>query len=412
MEAFNGIPVKYDLRPTYFDDFQCLAGDCRLTCCKGWHITFDKKDFMSMKRLTGSPEFNDRMSTALRRVRGGAFSVNFYGEIRLKEGGLCPLQCDNGLCMLQREKGHTALPVVCRIFPRIEAALPSGYYERDLSPACEGVLAMLWELPDGIEYRSDPLPAGQIERVPMVPRGSLKAHFHEIRSQCIDFLQDRRISLPKRILLMGLALKYLVDGETDISRWLDRAKFLSEQAAAGGIALEEDNEQMLHKFLANHARFLSLIPPVDDAFKKVPQELLEALIIGGTSENGTARARVSSIPYREARARFEERFGSRDYFMENLMVSLFFQMHFPALDSPQELWKCYVNFCNVYSIYRFLAVMSCREGAAGDRDELFRLMVYASRTVIHNGMVQTAIQDVMFETDSATLAHMSILLCG
>ena len=61
MEAFNGIPVKYDLRPTYFDDFQCLAGDCRLTCCKGWHITFDKKDFMSMKRLTGSPEFNDRM---------------------------------------------------------------------------------------------------------------------------------------------------------------------------------------------------------------------------------------------------------------------------------------------------------------------------------------------------------------
>ena len=207
------------------------------------------------------------------------------------------------------------------------------------------------------------------------------------------------------------------DGETDDAlraRVLDTYKRLPNGANTAFYqqgALSFD--QVAAAAVIPRPRGVGSVDVVPATLEGVPgQELLEALIIGGVLENGTARARVSSIPYREARARFEERFGSRDYFMENLMVSLFFQMHFPALDSPQELWKCYVNFCNVYSIYRFLAVMSCREGAAGDRDELFRLMVYASRTVIHNGMVQTAIQDVMFETDSATLAHMSILLCG
>ncbi len=412
MKELRVIPVEYDLRPAFYDDFQCLAGDCRLTCCKGWHITFDKKDFMFLKRQTGSPDFNARMSHALRRIRSGRLSERFFGEIQLKKDGLCPLQCENGLCILQLEKGHMALPLVCRTFPRMEAPLPSVYLERTLSPACEGVLALLWDLPDGIDFRSDPLPPSQRRKASLGPQGSLNAHFQEIRSQCIDFLQDRRISLPQRILLMGVALKNLVDGERDLSRWMTRVQFYSEQAAAGQISLGEEHEQSLHKFLANNLRLLPMLPQAEDDFKTVPQEMLEALVIDGRLENGVSRATVSSLLYRDARDRFQEQFGSREYFMENLMVALFFQLHFPVLDSPEELWKSYVSFCSLYSVFRFLAVMSCRAAAAGDQDELFRLLVYASRTLIHNGQVQDAVRDMMFETDSSSLAHISILLGG
>lgn len=412
MEMSRSIPVEYDLRPACYDDFQCLAGDCRLNCCKGWHITFNRKDYMFLKRQTGSPDFNARMEHAIHRIRSGPFSGAYFGEIHLKENGLCPLQREDGLCALQLEKGHNALPAVCRIFPRIENVSPSGFLERALSPACEGVLALLWELPEGVDFRSDPLPASQVTQTAIGPQGSLYVHFQEIRSQCIDFLQDRRISLPQRILLMGLALKSLVDGERDLSRWLARAQMLSEQAAAGGITLGEENNQTLHKFLANNTRLLPLLPDVSEDFRTIPQEVLESLIVAGKSENGVFRATVSILPYLAARARFQERFGDREYFMENLMVSLFFQLHFPVLNSPEELWKSYVNFCSLYSIYRFLSVMSCREGAAGDRDELFRLLVYASREMMHNGKLQNAVRDLMFENDSATLAHMSILLSG
>lgn len=27
--------VDKDLRPAYYDDFHCLAADCRYSCCKG-----------------------------------------------------------------------------------------------------------------------------------------------------------------------------------------------------------------------------------------------------------------------------------------------------------------------------------------------------------------------------------------
>lgn len=63
--------MERDLRPACFDDFHCLAAACRLSCCKGWSITFDKKDYLSLKRQSGSPELNEGMKKALRRIKSG-----------------------------------------------------------------------------------------------------------------------------------------------------------------------------------------------------------------------------------------------------------------------------------------------------------------------------------------------------
>ena len=71
-----------------------------------------------------------------------------------------------------------------------------------------------------------------------------------------------------------------------------------------------------------------------------------------------------------------------------------------------------MDFCNLYSFCRFMAVASCREGAAGDKAELFRMMVCASRGLMHNTPQKAKLRDEFFQNDSATLAHMAILLCG
>ena len=211
------IPVERDLRPTCFDDFHCLAEGCRLSCCKGWGITFNKKDYLSLKRQSGSPELNARLESGLRRIKKGPMAGVHYGEFVMDHIS-CPLLREDGLCMLQAENGHGALPFVCRSFPRMESYQPSGYFERSLTPACEGVLALLWDLPEGVDFRSDPLPREKYRTV--VPKGWLDGSFQDIRGQCIDFLQDRRFTLPQRILLMGLALKELMEEEADAARWL------------------------------------------------------------------------------------------------------------------------------------------------------------------------------------------------
>lgn len=405
--ADTSIRIDKDLRPAYYDDFHCLAAGCKISCCKGWSITFNKKDYLSIKRQEGSEELNALLEGGVRRIRKGPKAEQFYGEFDM-DSGVCPFLGEDCLCKLQKEKGHSALPFVCRSYPRVERYMPSGYLERSLSPSCEGVLALLWDLPEGIEFRSDPLPKEQCKKLTPNKENPLPLWFSVVREWCVDVLQDRRFTLPQRIFLMGIGLKELADGEEDIQRWMERAAALPD--SVGTSIHLPDGDQELGMYLLNCLHTLLKIRDSDSGSKAVKTELLNALKL--KSDADTKRLTIPLTPYRETQSRFEERFRDRDYFMENLMVAVFFPLHIPAVTSREDLWKSYVNFCNLYGFYRFLSVMSRREGAAGDRNELFRLIVFVSRSLIHNGQRQSQLRDELFKHDSATLAHMAILLCG
>lgn len=400
--------VDKDLRPSYYDRFHCLAAGCRLSCCIGWNIAFNKKDYLSLKRQNTSPELAERLSRAVRRVRDDKYGGRMYAEFDMSNG-VCPLLREDCLCALQAEKGPDALPMVCKMFPRDSCYLASGYLERSLTPACEGVLALLWDMPEGIDFVSDPLPKERWRSLTFEGEALLIRHFAEIRELCIDFLQDRRFPLPRRILLMGMALRELADGEKDIPGWLARSRSMANSLASGGFPEEPEQESLLAFFMTNALQTLRMFEANNPGLEGIREDVLTYC---GVSPSGGSRATIRTALYREARERFEKSFGDREYFFENLMVSLLFRLNMPDPISAETLWKSYVNFCNLYAFYRFMAVMSCREGAAGDKEELFRMMVYVSRSLIHNSSRRTALRDELFQNDSATLAHMAVLLCG
>lgn len=400
--------LERDLRPAYYDRFHCLAADCKLSCCIGWSIPFNKKDYLAMKHQHASPELTERLDRALCRIRDQErYGGQMYAEFDMS-GGRCPLLREDSLCTLQAEKGPGALPNVCKRFPRTSVYLASGYLERSLTPACEGVLGLLWDLPEGIEFLSDPLPREKQCKLKAEGYMPLLRHYGAIRELCIDFLQDRRFPLPRRIMLMGMALKDLVDGETDIPGWLARSRRMAEAMADSGTPEEPEQEKLLVMFLSNNIQTLSVIETDDPTLKSVKGEVMAGCGLAFTGSG----AELDVAPYRAARKRFEERFADRAYFFENLMVALLFHLSIPDPTSVDGLWKSYVNFCNLYAFYRFMAVMSCREGAAGDKDELFRMMIYASRGLIHSDARRTVLRDGLFQHGSATLAHMAVLLGG
>ncbi|MCI8538973.1 MAG: hypothetical protein HFF18_09980 [Oscillospiraceae bacterium] len=406
------LPVDFDLRPAYYDQFQCLAGGCRYTCCKGWHVGFSKKDYLALKRQEGSPELTETLQKIVRRVKKGPNAGRWYGEFDLRKGS-CPLQREDGLCSLQLEKGPEALPEVCRVFPRGKAYGDSAYLERFLTPACEGVLELLWNLPEGVDFVSDPLPKVEQKVLTFEAEKALCLRTQDVRSQCIDLLQDRRYTLPQRMLLMGLALKELADGERDIDLWLARTQARADAPETAGALVLPSLEKALPMFLLNNVKLMFSTAVRTGDFAKVPEEVAAGLGIQMEFQSlNSANASLPHGPYLAARARFEENFKDRAYFMENLMVSLFFNLQVPNLGGPGELWKSYVDFCNLYSFFRFMAVASCREGASGDKAELFRMVVCASRGLIHNTPEKARLRDELFQNDSATLAHMAILLGG
>ena len=401
---FQAVLCQKNLRPAYYDDFHCLMAGCRQNCCMGgWRINFGKKDYLTIKKQKGSAELNAGLDHCLRRIRKDMNEESLYGEFVLQNGN-CPLLRE-GKCGLQLECGEKVLPFVCRTFPRTETPMPSGYLERSLTPACEGVLALLWDLPDGVDFRSDPLETEQWKTFTYAAeKEPLYARFQEIRELCVDVLQDRRRPLPERMLLLGMALKPLADGETDVSAWLERSRALLERGETG--LLEKD---LLPMFLVHSVNTILNIDGTDPFFRKTQQNLRSAL---GLPDRSVIRGSVQLAPYLAARERFDREFGERDYFFENLMVSVFFHMRMPDLTSPEALWKSYVNLCNLYAAYRFLSVMSCREGVEDCKTELFDLLVLSSRALIHNRSRQNAFRDDLFRHDSATLAHMAILLSG
>ena len=408
-EKYQIIGTERDLRPAYYDSFHCLMSDCKLSCCKDdWNISFGKKDYLTLKKQKGSPELNKRLEHCLRRVRGkNANEFNNYAKFVI-ENGQCPLLSENCLCTLQQEKGHKVLPEVCRDFPRIKLYSPTGYLDRALSPACEGVLALLWDLPQGIDFKSDPLPEHERQTGLYTEDNLLVPYAQDIRSICIDILQNRRFSLPERILLLGMALKPLAEGQTDLPAWLEKAQALAESPAVGDMLASQEQDKTLPLFLTNNINML--FSPKNHSTNSLTLQLIAKSWLKLEFQDETFQ--LETDPYLQAKERFAKQFGSREYFMENLMVSVFFYLGFPKVDSPERLWKSYLDFCTLYSMYRFAAVMSCREDSPGDKNELFQLLVHVSRFFLHRIDGRAYLQESLLKNDSASLGAMAILLSG
>lgn len=403
--AENKIPIRTALMPLYYKDFHCIMGACQDNCCDdGWRIEFNKKDYLTIKRAPKSAELEAEMKEGMRRLREQEHD-NMYAEFQVTEGGRCAFHTPEGLCRLQMECGAETLPKVCRVFPR-RVSYSYAAQESSLSPACEGVLALLWDLPEGIDFWEEPLPEKDWRT--LTPPDGVIARFACIRSLCIDVLQERSMKLSQRLLMLGVLFQQLQeldwnDGDA-LDKWLVQGEMLIHDPAAA-----EQLDQLpgsLQMFISNNLRLLTSL--LSDSRGQLAQELLDAI----TDHNGKTGNNVTfQLPtYQALEKKLDELLGHSEYFFENLMVTVAFHTVFPNLNSPEDLWKAYVSLCSLYSNYRFAAV--CAMDKEASRERLFHAIVHISRAMIHNSGRQIKLRDEFFQNDSATLAHMAILVGG
>lgn len=46
------------LKPFYYDNFKCVANECKESCCSGWSIDIDKKSYYKYKKVNGNFSIN------------------------------------------------------------------------------------------------------------------------------------------------------------------------------------------------------------------------------------------------------------------------------------------------------------------------------------------------------------------
>lgn len=122
------------IRPDFYDDFHCLAGACRHSCCIGWEIDVDEESLDLYRRMPG--EFGERLRRSI--------STESAPHFILTPDERCPLLRADGLCELILALGEDALCDICASHPRFYNEFPERM-EAGLGLCCEEAVRLLTE---------------------------------------------------------------------------------------------------------------------------------------------------------------------------------------------------------------------------------------------------------------------------
>ena len=188
--------------PNYFDEFACIAGACRHSCCKGWEIDIDAETLAAYRQISG--DFGELLN---RNIEEDAENPHF----RLTEDERCPFLNENGLCDLILNLGPGSLCQICTDHPRFRNFF-SDREEIGLGMCCEAAARLI---------------LGRKEKVSLLltdeddddeQLNDEEKDLLLIRDELIAIAQDRTRSTPERVRRM-LECAQLPSEEPSLPRW-------------------------------------------------------------------------------------------------------------------------------------------------------------------------------------------------
>lgn len=191
------------IKPSYYDTFRCIAGDCPDSCCHQWQVQVDAETAAYYRSLTGP--LGDALRACMADTESGAEMVN--------RNDRCPMWRDDGLCRIQAELGEEALCHVCRDFPRLRQDY-GDFVELGLEMSCpEAARIMLtcesWNLcaetvAGGEESEYDP------EIMDILRRS---------RGYALSLMGMRGYTVPERLVILlmyGYHVQGIIDGAEEM----------------------------------------------------------------------------------------------------------------------------------------------------------------------------------------------------
>lgn len=100
------------VKPTFYKNFKCIAGDCPDSCCQGWEVDADSDSLEYYKTLDNSLEIKKRIDSVLSKDE---FDNTIF---TLAPKNRCPFLNDENLCDMHIAIGGEHTPYTCRTFPR------------------------------------------------------------------------------------------------------------------------------------------------------------------------------------------------------------------------------------------------------------------------------------------------------
>lgn len=218
------------IKPTYYDDFSCIADRCSINCCQEWKIEVDKHTKKKWSNLKLKNE-NKSIDSYVKKKDGTSI-------IGLNEKKECPFLNDKKLCNLVMQFGDEVLSKTCTTFPR---------QVKDFGDRTE--VALMTSCPEVIDVLQG------LEDVSFIHEEEWKDSLVKVRTFLMEIVKKQEYTCEKSMMICFYLLLDLYEKESitdavieeykkqevmnELSEAIDKMQFSSRNT------LDENNELFL-----------------------------------------------------------------------------------------------------------------------------------------------------------------------
>ena len=392
------------LKPFYYDDFKCIAGDCIDNCCHiQWQISIDEKTYKKYRKLKG--QWGKKINNSITRIRKDNSYLN-YGKIKLKEGG-CSLLDENGLCSIHAQLGENYLSNTCKRYPR-GISKYGQIYERNLTMSCPEVARYFVKYKGDFSFNMDEEELSDLDKEYIANKNYDEKLYNllwDSRSLAMEIIQFKEIEIWKRIVFF----KMLCD---KVQVLINENNYENYQNLLNNFKSEIVNVDIINS--------LDKITIVSDIKMPFTQSILQLRNNAGTKNekylnlideyNELVEENNTSTLMTEIENEFNEILSKYNNILENLLVYLIYKYFMIALYT-KNLEMEVNNIIISYSVIKTLLLARWYKNNKNLNEEDFVEVFYLfSRVIEHtNGFLDRLCKNIK-DAGYDSIAYMTILV--
>lgn len=394
------------LKPFYYDDFKCIAGDCIDNCCHAeWEISIDKKTYKKYRKLKG--QWGNKINNNIGRFRSNISDLR-YGKIKLKDKG-CSLLDEKGLCTIHANLGVGYLCNTCKVYPR-EITKLGEIYERNLFMSCPEVARYFVRHKENFYFNMGEEELSDLDKDYIIDKSydeNLYNLLWDSRSLAMEIIQFKEIEIWKRIIF----LKILTD---KVQKLIDEENY-------------ENYEKVLNTF-RNEITNIDVINSLDKIkfVEDVKFDFIQSIINKSSQLKGVKYSRLINDYYEmfnatddkkenlkllfEKEREFNIFLKNYENILENLLIYLIYGYFMLALYS-KDLNKQVNKVVITYSMIKMLLLGRWYKNNKNLTEEDFVEVLYVfSRDIEHSSTFLNKIYEAIKEVGYDKIAYTTILV--
>ena len=394
------------LKPFYYDDFKCIAGDCIDNCCHAeWEISIDKKTYKKYRKLKG--QWGNKINNNIGRIRSNISDLR-YGKIKLKDKG-CSLLDEKGLCTIHANLGVGYLCNTCKVYPR-EITKFGEIYERNLFMSCPEVARYFVRHKENFYFNMDEEELSDLDKDYIVDKSYDEKLYNllwDSRSLAMEIIQFKEIEIWKRIIF----LKMLTD---KVQKLIDEENYENYEKVLNTFRNEITNIDVINsldkiKFVEDvKFDFIQSIINKSSQLKRVKYSQL----INDYYEmfNATDDKKENLKLLFEKEREFNIFLKDYENILENLLIYLIYGYFMLALYS-KDLNKQVNKVVITYSMIKMLLLGRWYKNNKNITEEDFVEILYVfSRVIEHSSTFLNKIYEAIKEVGYDKIAYTTILV--